>query len=36
MLALINRVTPVRTTEAQEQAGLDATLHGEQAYHEAI
>ncbi len=31
MLWLINKVTPVRITEAEE-AGLDAALHGEQAY----
>ena len=31
MLWLINRFTPVRTTEEEEQA-LDAALHGETAY----
>ena len=36
MLALINRITPVRTSEAEETLGLDASLHGESAYQEAI
>jgi Amt family ammonium transporter len=31
MLWLINKVTPVRTTEAEE-SGLDEALHGESAY----
>ncbi len=31
MLWLINKITPVRITEAEE-AGLDEALHGEQAY----
>ena len=34
MLWLIDRVTPVRVEEAHEQMGLDAALHGEQAYIE--
>src|SRR5438093_10665108 len=34
MLWLIDRVTPVRVEEAHEQIGLDAALHGEQAYVE--
>ena len=34
MLRLIDRVTPVRVQEEQEQMGLDAALHGEQAYVE--
>jgi len=34
MLWLIDRVTPVRVEEAHEQMGLDAALHGEQAYVE--
>ena len=36
MLWLINRVTPVRVDVAHEEMGLDAALHGEQAYVEAI
>ena len=32
MLWLINRITPVRVTEAHEQVGLDEALHGEVAY----
>jgi Amt family ammonium transporter len=36
MLVLINRITPVRTSEADEQAGLDAALHGEAAYQETF
>ena len=36
MLALINRITPVRTSEADENLGLDAALHGEAAYQEAL
>jgi ammonium transporter, Amt family len=36
MLFLINRITPVRTSEADEEKGLDATLHGEVAYESGI
>ncbi|MBK7702548.1 MAG: ammonium transporter [bacterium] len=36
MLAAINRVTPVRTSEIDEQRGLDDTLHGEAAYEHGI
>ena len=32
MLAVINKVTPVKVTEEQETEGLDMSLHGEQAY----
>ena len=32
MLVLINKVTKVVVTEAEESAGLDASLHGEEAY----
>ena len=32
MLWLINRVTPVKVTEAEMEKGLDSTLHGEEAY----
>ena len=36
MLWLINRVTPVRVTEAGEQSGLDESEHGEIAYVGAV
>ena len=36
MLWLIDRVTPVRVDQAYEELGLDAALHGEQAYIETI
>jgi Amt family ammonium transporter len=32
MLAVINVVTPVKVSEADEDLGLDASIHGEQAY----
>jgi Amt family ammonium transporter len=32
MLAAINLVTTVRVSEADEDLGLDASLHGERAY----
>jgi Amt family ammonium transporter len=32
MLWLINKVTPVRTSREEEEAGLDESLHGETAY----
>lgn len=32
MLVLINRITRVRTSEGEEEAGLDGSLHGETAY----
>jgi Amt family ammonium transporter len=32
MLKVIDLFTPVRVTEAEEEKGLDATLHGESAY----
>lgn len=32
MLWLIDRVTPVRTSEGEEESGLDEVLHGEHAY----
>lgn len=34
MLAIINKITPVRVSEEDEMAGLDVALHGEQAYDE--
>ncbi len=32
LLWAINKVTPVRVSDAEEQAGLDNALHGETAY----
>jgi ammonium transporter, Amt family len=32
MLVLINKITRVRTTEGEEERGLDESLHGETAY----
>ncbi|HWZ27602.1 MAG TPA: ammonium transporter [Gemmatimonadales bacterium] len=32
MLRVIDWITPVKVTEAEEEQGLDQTLHGEQAY----
>jgi ammonium transporter, Amt family len=32
MLFLINKITPVRVEESDEEAGLDEALHGERAY----
>jgi ammonia channel protein AmtB len=34
MLILINYFTKVRVSEEDEMIGLDAALHGEQAYDE--
>lgn len=34
MLAIINRITPVRVSEIEEKSGLDIALHGEKAYDE--
>ena len=31
-LVVIDKITPVRTTEQEEANGLDASLHGEEAY----
>jgi Amt family ammonium transporter len=31
-LAIIDKITPVRVTEAEEKSGLDSSLHGEEAY----
>ena len=35
MLWLINKVTPVRTSDAEE-GGLDQALHGEEAYESSV
>lgn len=32
MLAVINKITTVKVTAAEEEMGLDETLHGEHAY----
>ena len=32
MLAVIHRITPVMVTAADEELGLDESLHGERAY----
>ena len=34
MLALINFITPVKVTEAEETLGIDESIHGERAYDE--
>jgi len=34
MLAIINKITPVRVSEVEEKSGLDLALHGEKAYDE--
>lgn len=34
MLAVINRITPVKVSEEEEDKGLDRSLHGEMAYDE--
>ncbi len=36
MLALIDKITPVRTSPSEESVGLDESLHGESAYQESI
>jgi Amt family ammonium transporter len=33
ILRLLNRIGPVRVPDAVEQHGLDAEIHGEEAYH---
>jgi Amt family ammonium transporter len=34
MLWVINKITPVKVTASEEQAGLDDSLHGEKAYED--
>ena len=34
MIWLINKITPVRVSEQEELAGIDAAIHGEKAYDE--
>ncbi len=36
MLALINFITPVKVSEADENEGLDMSIHGEKAYDEGV
>lgn len=36
MLAVINRITPVKVSEEEEDKGLDQSLHGELAYDEGV
>jgi len=36
MLWIIDRITPVRVEEAQEEKGLDAGQHGEEAYPQGL
>jgi Amt family ammonium transporter len=36
MLMLINKITPVKVSEVQEDVGLDDSLHGEKAYDEGV
>ena len=36
MLALINKITPVKVTETEEDQGLDESIHGEKAYDEGV
>ena len=36
MLALINKITPVRVSEEHERIGLDEALHGETAYDDGV
>ncbi len=36
MLWIIDRITPVKVTEAGETSGLDEAIHGEAAYLEGV
>ncbi len=36
MLALINKITPVKVSQTDEDQGLDESLHGEKAYDEGV
>jgi Amt family ammonium transporter len=36
MLMLINKITPVKVSQTDEDLGLDASLHGEKAYDEGV
>ncbi len=36
MLIIINKITPVKVSEADEKLGLDQSLHGEKAYDDGV
>ncbi len=36
MLALINKITPVKVTQTDEDKGIDDAIHGEKAYDEGV
>ena len=36
MLIIINKITPVKVSEAEEKLGLDQSLHGEKAYDDGV
>ncbi len=36
MLILINKITPVKVSDVEEDMGLDDSLHGEKAYDEGV
>ncbi len=36
MLAVINKITPVKVTQSEEDMGLDESLHGEKAYDDGV
>jgi len=36
MLIIINKITPVKVSEADEKLGLDHSLHGEKAYDDGV
>jgi ammonium transporter, Amt family len=36
MLAVINKITPVKVNQEEEDMGLDTSLHGEKAYDEGV
>ena len=36
MLFIINKITPVRVSDTDEESGLDASLHGETAYDDGV
>jgi len=36
MLIIINKITPVKVSEAEEKQGLDHALHGEKAYDDGV
>ena len=36
MLAIINKITPVRVPTQVEHQGIDTALHGEKAYDEGV